>query len=73
VLRHPRPQPVHVVRHYLHHVAPVPPYHEASPPGTRGLEGETRRSSRKRGGDEDTDGRCCPRRRREAGNCAGWS
>jgi len=24
VLRHPRPQPVHVVRHYLHHLPPLP-------------------------------------------------
>ena len=24
MLRHPRPQPVHVVRHYLHHLPPLP-------------------------------------------------
>jgi len=54
VLRHPRPQPVHVVRHYLHHLHPVP---QGVTHGRRGFEGETRRSSRKRGGDEETDGR----------------
>lgn len=52
MLRHPRPQPIHVVRHYLHHLPPLP-RGVTMTHGTRGFEGETRRSSRKRGGDEE--------------------